>query len=336
MAYHSNSTGPWSATGHPPPGPVSALHGPNALQGNALAALMWVAYDLGLTLDREVWSVWKTPWTITKFLYLFLRCNNLIALSFYFMETLGTTPFIMMLSLPPANSGIPNDGCERAKEVLMAGRGYIAATEVLALLVGEALILIRINALYGWARRWIILTVFLFLGEAIIAVVTTIITLLGGSNALSGSQNNLDCSSGASNLPDLNMATWCTSIAVTCIYLSMLLCKALELASENSLSLFQIFDSPDLFPTVHLCLRDACIYFLVVLAVVVMNLVLTVAQLGYAQIGTPWLIATYTVASTRIFLNLKDLTRRANAYNSATWSEFERASVLRFHSDLGA
>ncbi|KAJ7356594.1 hypothetical protein DFH08DRAFT_953931 [Mycena albidolilacea] len=328
-------------SGHPPPSPVRSDRAPNALQGSALAALIWVGYDSVLTLDREVASVWRSPWSVTKCLYLFLRYNSLAALAFYFVETLGTTPFIVMLDLPQSNPHISAEPCLRS---LNCNR-----TEILCVLMGEALILLRINALYGWERKWVICTVFSFLCEAIVGIVTTVVTLQGGSGALAGSTNILDCSSVAQDVPDVNIGMWCTSILVVCIYFAMIFRKTQDLAIENSKTMWQILWASDLLPTIHLCLKDACAYFLVVFgndpvllsrriacpdpttaAVLLMNLVLITAKLGYAQIGTPWLIATYTVASTRIFLNLKNLGLRSSQYNSATWSEFERASVLDF------
>ncbi|KAF7310379.1 hypothetical protein HMN09_00579900 [Mycena chlorophos] len=187
---------------------------PNLAQGSpkfTVAALMWVVYDLCLNLDREIWSVWNTPWGWTKGLYLFLRCNNLVGLSFYFMETLRTTPFAVLQSLPTLNNGKSSTHCEQTERLSViktAGRSYIAATEVLSVLVGEALILIRINVLYGWTRRWISITGFLYFSEAIVAIITTVITLTGGSSLLLGSQHILDCTDDSSNVPDLNIATW--------------------------------------------------------------------------------------------------------------------------------
>ncbi|KAJ7924351.1 hypothetical protein B0H13DRAFT_1863986 [Mycena leptocephala] len=236
--------------GHPPPSPVNLLRGPNALQGNALAALLWVMYDSTLTFDREIWSVWN----------------------FYFMETL-------MLDLPPASMHIGPEPCMRTLKPQRWPELHSrhCRTEIFCVLVGEALILLRINALYGWERKWIILTVFLFMyvdvssaGESIVGIVTTVVTLVGGRGGLAGSTNILDCSPDAANVPDVNIAMWCTSLAVTLVLL--------------------------------------------------MNLVLITAHIGFAQIGTPYLIATYTVASTRIFLNLKDLSQRSSHYNSATWN----------------
>ncbi|KAJ7139408.1 hypothetical protein C8R44DRAFT_975230 [Mycena epipterygia] len=329
----------------PPVTPVIAgiASGPNALQGSAIAALIWVPYDLLLSLDREIWSVWKSPWGPTKCLYIFLRYNSIFALSFYFMETRAWYNTVS----GDVNSTIPLGSCficalfallhvvrQSPREIFQYSltrtfnKLTASRTEILCVLVGEALILLRINALYGWERKWIAFTVFLFISESIVGISTTVITLLGGSKGLSGSTEDANCHADANNVPDVNIGMWCTSLAVTCIYFTMIFRKTYLLAAENSKSMRQILWSPDLFPTIQLCLKDACVYFLVVFVVLLMNLVLITAHRGYAQVGTPWLIATYTVASTRIFLNLKDLTRRANQYNSATWSEFERASVL--------
>ncbi|KAJ7061655.1 hypothetical protein C8F01DRAFT_1138041 [Mycena amicta] len=62
--------------------------------------------------------------------------------------------------------------------------------------------------------------------------------------------------------------------------------------------------------------------------VLLINLVLILVHDKYAQLGTAWLLATYSVASTRIFLNLKDLTEPGAKYNESTWSQFQQNSVL--------
>ncbi|KAJ6456142.1 hypothetical protein C8R45DRAFT_1035021 [Mycena sanguinolenta] len=310
---------------------------PSALQGTALAALIWVAYDLSLTLDSEVRSLSTSPWSVSKCLYLFLRYNSLFALAFYFMETLGVTQFSVILTLPPTDPHYI-DG------YVMAGRIYIATTEILCVLFGEALILLRINALYGWNRKWVVFTVFLFFSE--VGIVTTTITLRGGSTGLSGSTEILNCSTTPQNLPDVNIGP-CTSLVVVCIYFTMVFRMIRTLAIENGKTAWQILWAADLLPTIHLCLRDSCAYFLSPSstepspAVLLMNLVLLTARLGYAQIGTPSVaflspqlrigqLTDQRTQSTRIFLNLKYLSQRSSQYNSATWSEFERASVMDF------
>ncbi|KAJ6528875.1 hypothetical protein B0H19DRAFT_1083216 [Mycena capillaripes] len=48
-----------------------------------------------------------------------------------------------------------------------------------------------------------------------------------------------------------------------------------------------------------------------------------------------WTPRTYSVASTRIFLNLKELTLSAHKYNGATWSEFQQNSALELQLRSG-
>ncbi|KAJ7137405.1 hypothetical protein C8R43DRAFT_1132277 [Mycena crocata] len=59
------------------------------LQGSAMSALTWVLYDAGLTLDREIISVWRSSWSLSKVLFLFSRYHTIIALGFFLMEASG-------------------------------------------------------------------------------------------------------------------------------------------------------------------------------------------------------------------------------------------------------
>ncbi|KAF7367496.1 hypothetical protein MSAN_00812500 [Mycena sanguinolenta] len=310
---------------------------PTALQGTAMAALIWVAYDLSLTLDREIQSILLVA---LEMLVSAPTIQQSLCISILLPGNTGSYSIFCHLDLAtyrPALRGRHLFAHAQSKSLkiplssnVMIGRIYIATTEILCVLAGEALILLRINALYGWDRKWVVFTVFLFFSEAVVGIVTTTITLRGGSAGLSGSTEILNCSTTPKNLPDVNIGMWCTSLFVVCVYFTMIFRMIRTLAIENGKSVWQILWAADLLPTIHICLRDACAYFLVVFVVLLMNLVLLTAKLGYAQIGTPWLISTYTVASTRIFLNLKYLSQRSSQYNSATWSEFERASVLDF------
>ncbi|KAJ6494292.1 hypothetical protein C8R45DRAFT_987849 [Mycena sanguinolenta] len=322
------------------------VYNPSYLQGSATAALTWVVYDVCLTLNREIASVWRASWTISKFLFLFSRYHTILALGFFLMEAIGTKHFILPLSLSqtfPLGSSVYSP-CIANLKYSRASRWYLGLTEVFSILAGELLILIRINAVYGWSRRMVVFTLFLFCGKTVIGLTTTIISLTGGSRGLAGSSAILNCSPGSPNIPDVNVASklLCTSMIVACIYLGLIINKAIDgmetmAAAEgpkrrlSMLGLLCAFKSEvQMTPTLYLCLRDAAFYFLLVLGVLVVNLVLIVTQDLYAQMGTAWLLATYSVASTRIFLNLKDLTLAPSHYNDATWSEFQRSSALEF------
>jgi len=203
------------------------------------------------------------------------------------------------------------------------------------------MILIRINAVYGWSRKIVVLTIILFSAETIVGLVTTILSLLGGSSGLMDSTNILTCQPNEVNLPDVNVAMWCTSMLIACIYLGLVLQKASEIIqvvdcadgqpSTRSIRFIDaVFRSSQVTPTLHLCLRDAGLYFVVIFGALLCNLILVVQHNRYAQLGTPWLLATYSVASTRIFLNLKDMSLERQLYIDTSWTEIQKNSELEF------
>jgi len=284
--------------------------------------------------------VWRASWTLSKVLFLFSRYHTILALGFFLMEAIGTEHFKLPLSAGAYSQSptfwIP---CEANMKYSIASRWYIGLTEVLSILAGELLILLRINAVYGWSRKIVVFTLFLFCAESVIGLVTTILSLRGGENGLMGSKNILSCTPDQENVPDVNIAMWCTSMAVACIYLGLVINKAIgaiavvEAVDERKGTAFHaVFSSSRTIPTLHLCLRDAALYFILIFGVLLLNLVLIVSRNRYAQLGTAWLLATYSVASTHIFLNLKDITRQ---YNEATWSEFQQSSTVEFQVGRG-
>ncbi|KAJ7342911.1 hypothetical protein DFH08DRAFT_873761 [Mycena albidolilacea] len=129
---------------------------PNYLRGSAMAALTWVVYDVCLSLDREIVSVWRSSWSLSKILFLFSRYHTILSLGFFLMECIGTKHFLLPLVVsfdgtpPPPGSFGP---CIANLPVAKASRWYIGLTEVFSILAGELLILIRINTVYGWSRK---------------------------------------------------------------------------------------------------------------------------------------------------------------------------------------
>ncbi|KAJ6473688.1 hypothetical protein C8R45DRAFT_1011568 [Mycena sanguinolenta] len=302
------------------------LYNPNSLQGSATAALTWVVYDVCLTLDREIVSVWRSSWSLSKILFLFSRYHTILSLGFFLMECIGTKHFLLPLAvdfhgkIPPPSFFAP---CIANLPVRL--------TEVFSILAGELLILIRINTVYGWSRKVVALTLFLFCGRDHrsssahhIGPVTTVISLLGGSRGLFGSRNILSCGPHRVNVPDVNIAS---------VYIGLVIHKALDVLHD--------LEAADARPRLHKAGLVA--YFkssrvtLPILhrLVLLVNLILVVSHHRYAQLGSAWLLATYSVASTRIFLNLKELTLPAHDYNGVTWSEFQQNSALELHLRSG-
>ncbi|KAJ7061650.1 hypothetical protein C8F01DRAFT_1138019 [Mycena amicta] len=311
---------------------------PNFLQGSATAALTWVLYDVSLTWDRELKSVWKASWSVSKVLFILSRYHTLLALGYVSSfssltpSRLGTKHFALPIELGSAAPADPAflRPCIENLKYSRGSRWYLGLTEVLSIMAGEFLILIRINAVYGWSRPIVI-----------IGLTTTILSVSGGSAGLFKSSGILNCTRAQNNIPDVNFssaAVWCTSLAVVCIYILLIIYKSKDVEHTTTdesgntqmqkMGFFAAFKPTHLTPTLHVCLRDAAIYFLVILSVLLINLVLILVHNKYAQLGTAWLLATYSVASTRIFLNLKDLTEPGAKYNESTWSQFQQNSAL--------
>ncbi|KAF7327127.1 hypothetical protein MKEN_00289100 [Mycena kentingensis (nom. inval.)] len=200
----------------------------------------------------------------------------------------------------------------------------------------------------------VVLTMLLFCAEAVVGLVTTVISLTGGTSALYASQNILDCTPAQRNLPDVNLATWCTSMLVALTYLALILHRASDIAEVvedaqghthvRRLPLREVIKGSRsrMTPMLVVCLRDAAFYFLVMLGAMTLNIYFIITQHRFAQMGTAWMFATYSVATTRIFLNLKNLAARETRYSSMTLSEFGRVSgsgavsAIEFRSMPGA
>ncbi|KAJ7348306.1 hypothetical protein DFH08DRAFT_936358 [Mycena albidolilacea] len=311
---------------------------PNFLQGSAIAAVTWVMYDVCLTWDRELSSVWRSSWSISKILFIFSRYHTIFALGFFLMEAIGTKHFTLRTG---TGGPLPTNPdfwapCKANLPVSYVSRWYLGLTEVLSIMSGEFMILIRINAVYGWSRH----------AESVIGFTTTIMSIRGGAKGLLDSTEILTCNARQGYIPDVNVSThfsrykcivWCTSMMVVGIYLILVVHKAKDIAhvidgAEGQLTMKKVghlfaFQTTNMTPTLHVSvdvsryyrndvslifnLRFTAIYFGVVFCVLLVNLVLVLGTLR-------WLLATYSVA---------DLSVGAR-YNESSWSKFQENSAL--------
>ncbi|KAJ6587925.1 hypothetical protein B0H19DRAFT_1300263 [Mycena capillaripes] len=192
-------------------------------------------------------------------------------------------------------------------------------TEVFSILAGELLILIRINTVYGWSRKT----------ETVIGLVTTVISLLGGSKGLFGSTNIANCGPHRVNVPDVNVAS---------VYVGLVIHKALDVFQDieaadgppkaHKVGLVAYFKASRVtLPIFHLCLRDAgtgaagksdsgCI-----------GQPLCTIGIGRLKVPRPQLAAGDLLGG--------ELTLSAHKYNDATWSEFQENSALDFQLRSG-
>ncbi|KAL1756775.1 hypothetical protein FB107DRAFT_260715 [Schizophyllum commune] len=282
----------------------------DAFRGTATACMVWVIWDWLISLDREVRAVWQEGHNLPKLLYVFIRYHTIGAMIFYCHHSLYKIDF-QLINLEEVSDHLLSHCLADAKLHPplrnISYRWYMAFTQILSITVGEALVLLRINALYGWSGRLMALTVALFVG-----IVTTCITLTGGSGALLGSEEVLNCTADAKNMSDVNIAMWCTSMIVVCVYFALVVFKTSSYLREIMITrgrypLLALARNPQAAPALYTCVRDASMYFLLAFTCVLMNLLLNLSHSPYVQVGSPWLVATYGVTSSKIFLNLKEV-----------------------------
>ncbi|KAI5829938.1 hypothetical protein K523DRAFT_416309 [Schizophyllum commune Tattone D] len=282
----------------------------DAFRGTATACMVWVIWDWLISLDREIRAVWQEGRNLPKLLYVFIRYHTIGAMIFYFHHSLYKIDF-QLINLGEVSDDLLSH-CLADAERNISYRWYMAITQILSITVGEALVLLRINALYGWSRRLMSFTVALFVAEAVVGIVTTCITLTGGSEALLGSSGVLDCTADAKNMSDVNIAMWCTSMIVVCVYFALVVLKTSSYLREIMITrgrypLLALARNPQAAPALYTCVRDASMYFLLAFTCVLSNLLLNLLHSPYVQVGSPWLVATYGVTSSKIFLNLKEV-----------------------------
>lgn len=283
----------------------------DAFRGTATACMVWVIWDWLISLDREVRAVWQEGGgSVAKILYIFIRYHTIGAMVYYFHHSLYKLDFQLIADMDVDEQLLSHCLADAKKN--LSYRWYMGMTQILSITVGEALVLLRINALYGWSRKLMSFTVSLFLSEAVVGIITTCITLTGGSQGLLGSEGVLDCTAKASNMSDVNIAMWCTSMIVVCVYFALVMLKTSAYLREIMVSrarfpLYTLMRNPKVAPALYTCVRDASMYFVLAFACILMNLVLNFSHSAYVQVGSPWLVATYGVTSSKIFLNLKEV-----------------------------
>ncbi|KAL1714482.1 hypothetical protein EV715DRAFT_257373 [Schizophyllum commune] len=269
-----DGTVPLSSVPHMPR-PGEGVLPVDAFRGTASEFIIWLDHAALIVLA-------------SRLLYVFIRYHTIGAMMFYFHHSLYKIDFQLI-------------NLEEVSDQLLS------STQILSITVGEALVLLRINALYGWSRRLMSFTVALFVG-----IVTTCITLTGGSEALLGSSGVLDCTADAKNMSDVNIAMWCTSMIVVCVYFALVVLKTSSYLREIMITrgrypLLALARNPQAAPALYTCVRDASMYFLLAFTCVLSNLLLNLLHSPYVQVGSPWLVATYGVTSSKIFLNLKEV-----------------------------
>ncbi|KAK0239748.1 hypothetical protein EDD85DRAFT_1021137 [Armillaria nabsnona] len=287
----------------------------------AAGALTWLVYDIFLTAPLELSMLVKERWTFTKVLYCFIRYYTVFTLSINLAVNSSETVSFQV--------------CQRWFWFI----GYNGP--VLSTAIGECLLLIRVNALYGYNRRVMILTSSLYLAETVLAF-TTVAVEISSITVLPRTSATPVPGCLATSPPriKLTLAAWIMALIVTSVFFVLSLFKffasILSMRLGKPTAFKDILQAIKIMPTLSLFIRDNSFFFFFAFSLQLINLVFIVglADRPIQQMGTAWLMAGYAVMVSRLMLNMRTMPHFVNVDESYELdSRFQSRSAMRF--DIG-
>ncbi|EMD37103.1 hypothetical protein CERSUDRAFT_84142 [Gelatoporia subvermispora B] len=270
---------------------IQAVSDTFAVNLAAAGAAAWLAYDVILTIEQEIELVWKARWTYQKVLYIVVKYYSLA--------------FLIALIAINTNTNAPLSVCESWPWIF----GY---SPTIAASLGGFMFLIRVYAAYGRRLQMLVFLLFLFCSENITTCI--IVGLEVKSVVISPRTPEYPLPGCVTSLPrhiNLTLVSWIINLIVSAIF--FLLIMAQFLLSPDMRTILGsagargIWEFKKLAPIIFLFMRDGTLYFLMVATAGAVNLVFIVVLAGrpIQEVGLSWLMATYAIASSRLYLNLR-------------------------------
>ncbi|KAG6811665.1 hypothetical protein H0H92_006378 [Tricholoma furcatifolium] len=212
---------------------------------------------------------------------------------------------------------------------------------VLSTAVGEFLLLARVNALYGFNRKVMVVTSLLYLLETSLSFATVAIQVSSISVLPRTSATPVPgCLATSPPRIKLSLIAWIVALVLTLVLFSMSLFKfydSMAFFEEHSRSKFKtIFRASRIMPTLSLFIRDNSFFFFCAFNLHLLNLIFIVvlADRPLQQIGTAWIMAGYAVMSSRLMLNIRHMPRSSGIANESFEMNLRSglsATMPRFH-----
>ncbi|KAK0484039.1 hypothetical protein IW261DRAFT_1466381 [Armillaria novae-zelandiae] len=304
---------------------ISDVHAVNIA---AAGALTWLVYDIALTASLEV-----SKWTFTKVLYCFIRYYTVFTLSINLAGKHFIFPFVF-LKLPYV---IVNSSKTVSFQRWFWFIGYNGP--VLSTALGECLLLLRVNALYGYNLRDLfvlslsVLMNMLKLAFTTVAIEISSITVLPRTSATPVP----GCIATSPPRIKLTLAAWSpvnpVLIVKSAVFFILSLFKffasipSMQLGKPTAFK--DILQVRKIMPTLSLFIRDNSFFFFLCL----INLIFIVglADRPIQQMGTAWLMAGYAVMASRLMLNMRTIPGFVDVGESFELdSRFQSRSDMRF------
>ncbi|TFK66772.1 hypothetical protein BDN72DRAFT_859626 [Pluteus cervinus] len=221
---------------------VQAVDDARMVNLGAAAALAWVAYDYCLTFSHEVLLIWPSRWSAAKILYLIIRYYTLFTLTINLAVVRSTLEPCAALRLTSELS------CKDWFWYI----GYNGP--LLSTALGEALLLLRVNALYGWNTKVEIAT------AAVIVAVQ-----VSASTVLPRPPNFPIPGCVAVSPPGirLSLVAWVVVLVVSCCFFLFTFWKFITYINQvydDEISFKNLHQFQRLAPTVHLAFGKCMLY----------------------------------------------------------------------------
>ncbi|KAF9018042.1 hypothetical protein BDZ89DRAFT_1165412 [Hymenopellis radicata] len=344
-----------------------AVSDTQAVNFGAVAALTWLVYDTVLTFSEEKKKIWSGNWSLVKSLYTFLRYHTII----WFIICLSVSTNTGHLSLQLKNSQVVSksflrniDMCDSLLAVAkdISGTTACPCGPLLSGAIGDALFLMRLNALYGNRRSvkvfmWSLYTVQFLSGGAIDAFLVATTTVIERQPHLPIPGCLAVVQSPLKRIK-LSLCTWIIHLVLVSLFSSMSLFKFFGMISDlnhnqNRSMSTSVFEARKSMPIFFLFIRDNVFYCLVIFskftpaysdldaadqcdppAALLINLVFVVHLITrvIGQVGTAWFISTYAVVSSRLVLNLGVTTTGVTTTQEFELSRFSDTGAMEFRS----
>jgi hypothetical protein len=255
----------------------------------AAGATAWVAYDILITIGQEVAYIWRAKWSMLKFLYLISRYYSFFHL---IISIAVSTNYELSLSF-----------CKGWLWFVAYSGPVISAAAI------DALLILRLHAVYEFNKRLLIFLLCLYIIE--FAIVITVATyLLSNTQAFIQSPVLLSgCLATTAPNTNISLIAWIPNLLVNCTFFVLTIYKFAHLVRiVNGSGLWTTLrKGKNISPIMALFVRDGAICFGMVLAALLLNIIFIIVVAGSPlnQMGTAWLVATYSVAGSRLVLNLR-------------------------------
>ncbi|KAF8487766.1 hypothetical protein JB92DRAFT_3020831 [Gautieria morchelliformis] len=263
---------------------------------SAAGALSLVIFDILLTLDAERVCIWRAPMSLTKGCYFTGRYLGLLNLTVYASDATDTVIF-ETLTLSYHDSCAP-------------WRWYYYLVIVLSSMAScNVLLALRLDNLFRNTRYFRLLPI----AETVLLCLFSAFSSVALKPKL---QPWRGCIYTVHPASSLSFILTLPELGLTCIYFSLALYKFLKHVRErsNMIGHRAIRDSGNITSTLSLILRDGVVFYAIKyshLATIFVTGALswTAGLLAYG--GTPWIVACYSVAGSRLVLMLQGNPREA-------------------------